>query len=94
MLFFFKSEFYHVLNENQKNVLKIIGEKIKSHRLSKGISRTQLAIDLNTDEKHIRRIENGEVNPTLISLFKIFKSLELNFSTLDELSIENDFFKY
>lgn len=94
MFIFFKSVFYAVQNEKQKEVLKLIGESIKTHRLQNCISRCQLALDLNTDEKHIRRIENGEVNATILSLIKICKSIKLDFAFLDEIKIDSKFFEY
>ncbi|MCA0431547.1 MAG: helix-turn-helix domain-containing protein [Bacteroidetes bacterium] len=41
------------------------------------LSRTQLAIQLNTDEKQIRRIESGEVNCTMLTFLKLCYVLQL-----------------
>jgi len=56
------------------------------------LSRTAVAIELNTDEKQIRRIENGEVNPTLISILKICFVLKIDADEiLKQIKISDDF---
>ena len=82
----------HVRNKKQLIILKKIGETVKKHRLAQGYSRTQLAIELNSDEKQIRRIENGEVNPTIITLLKIFHVLKIDFEFLDTLKIDQSLY--
>lgn len=77
-------------NEQQNKVLTIIGKKIAAHRKKKKVSRLQLALLLNTDEKQIRRIENGEVNPTTLTLLKIRHILNMSLSFLDDLPIDDD----
>lgn len=79
-------------NKKQQVILKKIGEVVKKQRQALGYSRTQLAIELNSDEKQIRRIENGEVNPTIISLLKIFYLLKIDFEILNNLKIDKSFF--
>lgn len=51
-------------------------------RQLKKLSRTQVAIQLNTDEKQIRRIESGEVNCTLLTFFKLCYVLEIEPETI------------
>ncbi len=64
-------------NKRQDLILKKVGTLFFKQRHSKKLSRTQLAIHLNTDEKQIRRIEAGEVNLTLLTLLKLCYVLEL-----------------
>ena len=78
-------------NNKQQAVLKKIGIEIYKQRQKKKITRTQLAIELNTDEKQIRRIEGGEVNPTILTLFKICYVLEFDISFLEKIKIGDDF---
>jgi transcriptional regulator with XRE-family HTH domain len=81
-----------VRNKKHQIVLTKIGEIVKKQRIEQGYSRTQLAIELNSDEKQIRRIENGEVNPTLITLLKVFYVLKIDFDVLNKLKIDKSFF--
>lgn len=79
-------------NKKHQIVLTKIGEIVKKQRIAQGYSRTQLAIELNSDEKQIRRIENGEVNPTFITLLKVFHTLKIDFDVLNKIKIDKSFF--
>lgn len=57
--------------------LKLLGLKIRSVREAQGISRAQLAFELDTTEKQITRIEYGEVNTGIMSIIKIAKILDV-----------------
>lgn len=48
-------------------------------------------MELNTDEKHIRRIEKGESNSTIISLLKIFYVLKIDIQVLSKIKIDKGF---
>ena len=78
-------------NKKQELALIKIGEIIKKQLLLLKISRTKLALELNTDEKHIRRIENGESNSTIISLLKIFYVLKIDIQVLSKIKIDKGF---
>ncbi|MFN8229697.1 MAG: helix-turn-helix transcriptional regulator [Bacteroidia bacterium] len=64
-------------NKKQTLILKRIGLLFFKQRQLKMLSRTQLAIQLNTDEKQIRRIESGEVNCTMLTFLKLCYVLQL-----------------
>jgi len=49
----------------------------------------KMAMELNTDEKQIRRIESGEVNPTIITLLKIFHFLDIDMEVLNKIKVDN-----
>jgi DNA-binding Xre family transcriptional regulator len=66
-----------VRNKKQTLILKRIGLLFFKQRQLKMLSRTQLAIQLNTDEKQIRRIESGEVNCTMLTFLKLCYVLQL-----------------
>jgi DNA-binding Xre family transcriptional regulator len=51
------------------------------------LSRTQLAIQLNTDEKQIRHIESGEVNCTMLTFLKLCYVLQLEPKELLDLKL-------
>ncbi len=74
-------------NIKQTLVLKKVGALFYKQRQLKKLSRTQIAIMLNTDEKQLRRIESGEVNCTLLTFLKLCYVLELEPSTLLEIKL-------
>lgn len=63
--------------------LQQIGINIRRIRTEKGISRAQLAYEISTSEKHLSRIELGEVNSGILTYLKIIRILNI---TLEDLS--------
>ena len=57
--------------------LQIIGLNVRKIRESQGISRLQLAFEIGTTERHLARIESGEVNSGIINFIKLSKSLNV-----------------
>lgn len=78
-------------NKKQQVALEKLGEIVSKHRKQAGISRIKLAVELNSDEKQIRRIEKGEVNPTILTLFKIFFILKIDIEILSKIKIDKTF---
>lgn len=60
---------------DKDKILKQIGMRIKKIRLQQKLSRYQLAFEVKTSEKHIRQIENAEINTTIFKLFQIADAL-------------------
>ncbi len=52
---------------------------LKKYRLNKGVSQLDLELAINASTGTISRIENGRINPTKETLFKIAEFLELDF---------------
>jgi transcriptional regulator with XRE-family HTH domain len=67
---------------NNKEFLKAFGDHLYKVRIRRGISRVQLAFEVNTTEKHLRLIEKGEISTGLSNLFKIAQALEIDLSEL------------
>ena len=63
--------------------LQQIGINIRRIRTEKAISRAQLAYEIGTSEKHLSRIELGEVNSGILTYLKIIRILNI---TLEDLS--------
>ncbi|HFC11184.1 MAG TPA: XRE family transcriptional regulator [Candidatus Kaiserbacteria bacterium] len=61
---------------------KKLGENLRRLRLKKDLSQGDLATVLNVDRAYISNIENGRMNPTLSTLDKIAKALEVSSSEL------------
>ena len=53
-------------------------------RKKKGFSQANLAYDANVPVNQIGRIERGEINTTISTLFAIAKALEVDMKTLFE----------
>jgi len=65
-------------------ITKEVGMRIKELRTRKGFSQEKLALEAEIDRTYLAGIENGKRNPTLKSLEKILRTLEISFE---------DFFK-
>lgn len=61
-----------------------VGMRIRELRTRKGFSQEKLALESEIDRTYLAGIENGRRNPTLKSLEKILRTLEISFE---------DFFK-
>ncbi|WP_395075874.1 helix-turn-helix domain-containing protein [Flavobacterium sp.] len=54
-----------------------LGKKVKEIRLSKKISQTEIAYRCGFDKSNYNTIESGKRNPTITSLLKIAKALDV-----------------
>jgi transcriptional regulator with XRE-family HTH domain len=59
-----------------------IGKRIVKARNSKGISQEKLAVESGIDRSHMGFIEQGRRKPTLSTLYKIAKSLDISLEQL------------
>lgn len=66
--------------KSENKELIILGAIIRKKRISLKISQAQLAFELGTDGRHVRRIENGDVNISYLTLKKITLCFGLKFS--------------
>jgi putative transcriptional regulator len=62
--------------------IKQIGKNIRKFRLKKGLSQLDLAAACGFDESAIGRLENGNTNPTIKTLLKLSKALDVNLTHL------------
>lgn len=86
MLFSFKIvlQFCCVIGKKEKQFIKYVGEKLREKRLSKKISQVMLSYDANIPVNQIGRIERGEINTTIGTLYKICAALGIDFKDLIE----------
>lgn len=56
-----------------------IGNRIKEIRNEQGISQEKLALKAELDRTYVAGVENGKRNPSIKSLEKIIKALNINF---------------
>lgn len=64
------------------NIQKSIGENLKRLRKSRGFSLDETSERTGVSKAMLGQIERGESNPTVSTLWKIAKGLQVSFSTL------------
>ena len=63
---------------SEEQLLKDIGEKIKSLRIQSGKTQQQIADIVGIEESALRRIEGGRTNPTVKTLKRLSIALEIS----------------
>jgi transcriptional regulator with XRE-family HTH domain len=75
-------QFYCVLEKNEIAFIKSVGNKLRERRLFKNLSQATLSHDANIPINQIGRIERGEINTTIGTLYKICTALGIDFKEL------------
>ena len=75
---------YDEYEHSDKEYLINLGKRIKYIRLQKKISQTEIAYRCGFDKSNYNTIESGKRNPTIISLIKISKALNVSIKELFE----------
>lgn len=66
------------MNRNRdEKIIKGFGENLKKIRKSKKLSIRKLALEADMDFSQIHRIEKGESNPTLTTIFVLADALQV-----------------
>jgi len=60
--------------------------KVKFERQKKGLSQEELALEAGLSRNAVWKIESGRVSPTIVTLEKIAKALEIDFATLTDVT--------
>lgn len=69
--------------ENEEiELIKGVGEKIRLRRLELNLSQEILSYDANIPRNQIGRIERGEISTTISTLYKICKALKIEIREL------------
>ncbi|MDI9310796.1 MAG: helix-turn-helix transcriptional regulator [Limnohabitans sp.] len=63
-------------------ILKSLGEKIKKKRQELNLSQETLSFDANIPRTQLGRIERGEINTTVLTLYKISDALKIELAQL------------
>ncbi|MDP2335147.1 MAG: helix-turn-helix transcriptional regulator [Bacteroidota bacterium] len=66
----------------KEELQKIIGNRIRLLRESKGVSQQVLAAMCNFEKGNMSRIEAGRTNPTFTTLYKISQALGIKITDL------------
>jgi transcriptional regulator with XRE-family HTH domain len=77
-----------VINVKNKPLIKSIGERIRELRLQKGISQEDLSNEAEVPLSQIGRIERGENNPTISTLFVIAQALQVDLKSLVDVKLK------
>ncbi len=64
-----------MIEPEDKELLKSLGEKIREVRLSKNLSQENLSFDANLSRNQVGRIERGEFSASITTLRKISSAL-------------------
>lgn len=67
-----------------KKLLVQFGKSLRRRRIEKELSQENLANDADIPRQQISRIERGEINPSLSTLYSIAKALKMRLSQLFE----------
>lgn len=67
---------------DKDDFLKRLGHNIKRLLESKGISQQKLAADCNFEKSNMSRIEAGNTNPTIYTLYKIAVAMGIDIQDL------------
>lgn len=63
-------------------LIKSVGNKIRDARILKGFSQATLSYDANIPKNQVGRIERGEINTSITTLYKICKALNIELKEL------------
>lgn len=66
----------------KKTLLILFGNKVRALRIRRGFSQEQLAHKTKLDRSYLGRIERGEVNTTLVKMYKIARGLGIKVKDL------------
>ena len=69
-------------SSEEKETLVTLGDKVRQMRLLKNLSQMKLAAMLDTEKTNLSRLENGNTNPTFLTLKKIADMLHVHLCEL------------
>ena len=71
-----------MISVKNKKLIKAVGERIRSLRLDLDISQEELANEADIPLSQVGRIERGETNPTISTLYVISVALKIELPAL------------
>jgi transcriptional regulator with XRE-family HTH domain len=76
-----------VINVKNKALVKAIGERIREQRQRLKMSQEELANEAEVPLSQIGRIERGENNPTISTLYVLAKALGIDLKSLVDVKV-------
>ena len=70
------------ISKSEKVVLKELGAKLKTVRVSKNLTLKELGYRIDKDPQSISRVEMGDIKPTYMYLLKLCEGLEISLTNL------------
>lgn len=67
-----------MIKNREEDFIKRFGKNLKRIRKSKNVSQETLAIRVDTSRSQIARIERGEINPTISTVYKFSQALNVD----------------
>jgi len=77
-----------VINIKNRKLIQAVGNRIRSLRIEKGLSQEDLANEAEVPLSQIGRIERGENNPTISTLYVISEALGIELKKLVDFKIK------
>lgn len=79
-----------MVSEEQKIFLEKFGKHLQNLRKQKNLSLRKLAQKCEVDFADIKRYENGQINPTLLTVLELSRGLEVSVVELMSFAIDRD----
>ena len=81
---YFRNNATLVLMNNLRNqeTLEQFGDKLKTLRITKGLTLEQLAFEADIELSQVHMVEKGKINPTLTTLLALAKALDITLAEL------------
>ena len=77
-----------MINVKNKAIVKAVGTKIREFRLNAGMSQEELAYEADVPISQIGRIERGETNPTISTMYVLAVALGQEMKDLVDIKIK------
>lgn len=71
-----------MLDRQDEKIMVVFGRNLKRARLEKGLSLRELAHEADMSHFNIHEIEKGIVNPSLVTVVKLARALEVEAAAL------------
>lgn len=87
MIYKLFDDFYFVIKVKNIEFMKAFGKNLKKLRKEAELTQEDLANDCNISLSQIGRIERGEINTTISTLFVLAQALEIEVSQLFQFNV-------
>jgi len=77
-----------VINVKNKALVKAVGTRIRELRILRGFSQEELANEADVPLSQIGRIERGENNPTISTLYVLAQALQVDIKDLLDIKLK------
>ena len=77
-----------MISVKNKSLVKTLGERIRNFRIEMNLSQLELANEADIPLSQIGRIERGEINSTISTLYVIAQALDIELKILLDFKIK------